>query len=85
MGIASRQNMAIAASLAALVIAAPIAFKIYENEGLSSRSIELPPSKPEIDAKLLPADARPVKTVATAGESTKQNAERGIAPAGPAD
>lgn len=80
MGIASRQNMAIAASLAALVIAAPIAFKIYENEGPSSRSIELPTSKPEIDAKLLPADARPAKTVPISGESTEQNAERGIAP-----
>ena len=39
MGLASHQNMAIAASLAVLVIAAPIAFKTYQDERTrSSRS-----------------------------------------------
>ncbi|MET0407086.1 MAG: VWA domain-containing protein [Hyphomicrobium sp.] len=40
MGYASRQNMAIAASLAALVIAAPIAFRTYENPQQDRRERE---------------------------------------------
>src|ERR1700687_132417 len=45
MGLTSRQNMAIAASLFAVVIAAPIAFKTYQTE----RTLSLPmqPAKPE--------------------------------------
>jgi Ca-activated chloride channel family protein len=52
MGLTSRQNMAIAASLAALVIVAPIAFKTYQTE----RTISLPmqPAKPETVAVVPP-------------------------------
>ena len=44
MGLASHQNMAIAASLAVLVIAAPIAFKTYQDE--RTRSPDRPAPKP---------------------------------------
>ena len=45
MGLTSRQNMAIAASLFAVVIAAPIAFKTYQTE--RTPSLPMQPAKPE--------------------------------------
>ncbi len=55
MGLTSRQNMAIAASLAALVVVAPIAFKTYQDE----RTTPLPsqPAKPETVAVVPPKPA----------------------------
>ena len=44
MGLASHQNMAVAASLAVLVIAAPIALKMYQDE--RTRSPDWPAPKP---------------------------------------
>ncbi len=79
MGFLTRQNMAIAASFAALVIVAPIAFKTYEREQLPSRTFEAPTVKPNIDAKLLPSESGKVKTLSIAGDVAKQSAVRGIA------
>ena len=52
MGLASHQNMAIAASLAVLVIAAPLAFKTYQDE--RTRSSDRPAPKPETVAAASP-------------------------------
>ena len=55
MGLTSRQNMAIAASLAALVIVAPIAFKTYQTERRLPPPVE--PAKPETVAVVPPQTA----------------------------
>ncbi|WP_372645753.1 von Willebrand factor type A domain-containing protein [Hyphomicrobium sp.] len=59
--------MAIAASLAALVIAAPIAFKTYEREQPISDTLE--PSKPDIDARYAQPIAVDEKQKLRAGDS----------------
>ncbi|MFT3732327.1 MAG: VWA domain-containing protein [Hyphomicrobium sp.] len=73
MGYASRQNMAIAASLAALVIVAPLAFKTYEWDQRISEPSQLPPSKPEIDLKRMSSEANALPPPPPLPDAKKQD------------